>query len=37
VAPDATVVTVTRARTLVPLEQPAATADYITRFWVGLG
>lgn len=33
VAPHATVVTVSRARTLVPLEQPAALADHTRRFW----
>jgi pimeloyl-ACP methyl ester carboxylesterase len=33
VAPYATAVTVERARTLVPLEQPEALASHIRRFW----
>ena len=33
VAPDATAVTVERARTLVPLEQPAALSCHIRGFW----
>lgn len=33
VAPDATAVTVERARTLVPLEQPEALASHLRRFW----
>ena len=33
VAPDAAAVTVGRARTLVPLEQPGALADHVRRFW----
>ena len=33
VAPCATAVTVERARTLVPLEQPEALASHIRRFW----
>jgi pimeloyl-ACP methyl ester carboxylesterase len=32
-APDATAVTVERARTLVPLEQPEALVSHIIRFW----
>jgi pimeloyl-ACP methyl ester carboxylesterase len=33
VAPDAMAVTVERARTLVPLEQPAALSCHIRGFW----
>jgi pimeloyl-ACP methyl ester carboxylesterase len=33
VAPDADVVVVEGARTLVPLEQPARLADHLRRFW----
>ncbi|MDM4763003.1 alpha/beta hydrolase [Galbitalea sp. SE-J8] len=35
--PDAVAVTVPRARTLIPLEQPALVAEHITAFWAGLG
>jgi pimeloyl-ACP methyl ester carboxylesterase len=35
--PDATAVTVTGARTLVPLEQPAEVARLVTSFWSRLG
>jgi pimeloyl-ACP methyl ester carboxylesterase len=33
VAPDAEAVTIQRARTLVPLEQPRALAAHLRRFW----
>jgi pimeloyl-ACP methyl ester carboxylesterase len=36
-APDARVVAVAGASTLVPLEQPAALAAELHRFWAGLG
>jgi pimeloyl-ACP methyl ester carboxylesterase len=36
-APEATAVTVTQARTLIPLEQPAALAEHILHFWRRLG
>ncbi|MBW8730500.1 MAG: alpha/beta hydrolase [Terrabacter sp.] len=36
VAPDARAVTVERARTLVPLEQPEALVSHIRRFWARL-
>ena len=32
-APDAELVTITAARTLVPLEQPQALAAHVRRFW----
>lgn len=35
--PGARVATVERARTLVPLEQPAALAQLVLDFWAGLG
>lgn len=35
--PNATAVTVTGARTLVPLEQPATVARLVTDFWARLG
>lgn len=35
--PNATAVTVTGARTLVPLEQPAEVARLVTEFWARLG
>lgn len=35
-APNATAVTVTGARTLIPLEQPAEVARLVTGFWEGL-
>lgn len=35
--PDATAVTVTGARTLIPLEQPAEVARLVTGFWARLG
>ncbi|GHD40933.1 alpha/beta hydrolase [Mycetocola manganoxydans] len=34
--PDATAVTIERARTLIPLEQPAALATSIVNFWAGV-
>ena len=36
-APEAEAVTITGARTLVPLEQPEALAAHLSRFWSGLG
>ncbi len=35
--PDATAVTVTGARTLIPLEQPTEVARLVTEFWARLG
>ena len=35
-APDAEAVTITAARTLIPLEQPEALATRVRRFWDGL-
>jgi pimeloyl-ACP methyl ester carboxylesterase len=35
--PNATAVTVTGARTLIPLEQPADVARLVTNFWARLG
>jgi pimeloyl-ACP methyl ester carboxylesterase len=34
--PNATAVTVQRARTLIPLEQPAVVADHLRSFWASL-